>query len=60
MGRWRLLATDMPKRIGDHMTYELFYWDGIQGRGEFVRLAIEDAGDDYIDVSRDPDRGRTK
>jgi hypothetical protein len=21
--------------------YELFYWPGIQGRGEFVRLALE-------------------
>lgn len=39
------------------MTYELYYWDGIQGRGEFVRLALEDAGADYIDVTRVPDRG---
>ncbi|HEY0123271.1 MAG TPA: glutathione S-transferase [Rhizobium sp.] len=36
------------------MTYELYYWDGIQGRGEFVRLALEEAGADYIDVSRGP------
>jgi glutathione S-transferase len=34
------------------MAYELYYWDGIQGRGEFVRLALEDAGAEYIDVSR--------
>ncbi|MEK1927620.1 MAG: glutathione S-transferase, partial [Rhizobium giardinii] len=34
------------------MTYELFYWDGIPGRGEFVRLALEQAGADYIDVAR--------
>lgn len=34
------------------MTYELYYWTGIQGRGEFVRLALEDAGADYIDVAR--------
>ena len=34
------------------MTYELFYWPGIQGRGEFVRLALEDAGADYADVAR--------
>ena len=34
------------------MTYELFYWTGIQGRGEFVRLALEDAGADYVDVAR--------
>jgi glutathione S-transferase len=34
------------------MAYELYYWDGIQGRGEFVRLALEEAGADYVDVSR--------
>lgn len=34
------------------MRYELYYWAGIQGRGEFVRLALEDAGADYIDVAR--------
>ncbi|MCB1448258.1 MAG: glutathione S-transferase [Rhizobiaceae bacterium] len=39
------------------MAYELFYWNGIQGRGEFVRLALEDAGAAYIDVTRAPDRG---
>ena len=36
------------------MRYELYYWPGIQGRGEFVRLALEDAGADYIDVARRP------
>ena len=35
------------------MTYELFYWPGIQGRGEFVRLALEEAGADYVDVARE-------
>lgn len=39
------------------MTYELYYWDGIQGRGEFVRLALEEAGADYVDITRDPGRG---
>lgn len=39
------------------MTYELYYWDGIQGRGEFVRLALEDTGTDYVDVTREPGRG---
>jgi glutathione S-transferase len=34
------------------MRYELFYWPGIQGRGEYVRLALEDAGADYVDVAR--------
>jgi len=33
------------------MAYELYYWPGIQGRGEFVRLALEEAGADYIDVA---------
>jgi glutathione S-transferase len=32
--------------------YELFYWPSIQGRGEFVRLALEAAGADYVDVAR--------
>ncbi|HXD37718.1 MAG TPA: glutathione S-transferase [Rhodanobacter sp.] len=35
------------------MHYELYYWTGIQGRGEFVRLALEDAGADYVDVARE-------
>jgi len=34
------------------MRYELFYWPSIQGRGEFVRLALEEAGADYVDVAR--------
>jgi glutathione S-transferase len=34
------------------MQYALYYWTGIQGRGEFVRLALEDAGADYIDMAR--------
>jgi glutathione S-transferase len=34
------------------MKYELYYWPGIQGRGEYVRLAMEDAGADYDDVAR--------
>jgi glutathione S-transferase len=34
------------------MHYELYYWPGIQGRGEFVRLALEAAEADYVDVAR--------
>ena len=34
------------------MSYELFYWPSIQGRGEFIRLALEDAGASYRDVAR--------
>lgn len=32
--------------------YELYYWPMLQGRGEFVRLAFEDAGVSYVDVAR--------
>jgi glutathione S-transferase len=35
--------------------YELYYWPSIQGRGEFIRLALEDAGADYVDVARGPE-----
>jgi len=38
----------------DHETYELHYWPTIQGRGEFVRLALEFVGVEYIDVARGP------
>jgi glutathione S-transferase len=34
------------------MAYELYYWPSSPGRGEFVRLALEEAGADYIDVAR--------
>jgi glutathione S-transferase len=34
------------------MRYQLFYWPEIQGRGEFMRLALEDAGAAYDDVAR--------
>jgi len=36
------------------MRYELYYWPSIQGRGEFVRLALEEAGAAYVDVARRP------
>jgi glutathione S-transferase len=36
------------------MAYELFYWPSIQGRGELVRLVLEEAGVDYVDVARRP------
>jgi glutathione S-transferase len=36
------------------MRYELYYWPSIQGRGEFVRLALEETGADYSDVARLP------
>ena len=34
------------------MRYELYYWPSIQGRGEYVRLALEEAGAAYTDVAR--------
>ena len=34
------------------MRYELYYWPKIQGRGEFVRLALEEGGASYVDVAR--------
>jgi glutathione S-transferase len=40
------------------MPYELYYWPGIQGRGEFVRLALETAGAPYVDVARERGAGR--
>jgi glutathione S-transferase len=40
------------------MRYELYYWPSIQGRGEFVRLALEEAGADYVDVARLSGRGK--
>ena len=40
------------------MRYELYYQPSIQGRGEFIRLPLEDSGADYVDVARDPNFGR--
>lgn len=37
------------------MAYEFYYWPTIQGRGEFVRLALAEAGADYVDVVRRKD-----
>jgi glutathione S-transferase len=39
------------------MKYELYYWPGIPGRGEFIRLALEYAAVPYVDVARDKKRG---
>ncbi len=40
------------------MAYELYYWPTIQGRGEFIRLALEEAGADYADVTREARPGK--
>lgn len=37
------------------MVYELYYWPGIQGRGEFVRLALEQGAAKYVDIALKPD-----
>lgn len=37
------------------MRYELYYWPHIPGRGEFIRLALEAAGAEYVDVGRMPE-----
>lgn len=37
------------------MTYRLYYWPSIQGRGEFVRLVLEEAAAPYVDVARLPE-----
>jgi glutathione S-transferase len=41
-------ATPDPDR------YELYYWPSIPGRGEYIRLALEDTGTPYLDVAREP------
>ena len=40
------------------MSYQLHYWPTIQGRGEFIRLALEAAGAPYVDVAREAGAGR--
>jgi glutathione S-transferase len=37
------------------LRYELHYWPGLQGRGEFVRLALEEGGADYVDIALLPE-----
>lgn len=37
------------------MKYELYYWPHIQGRGEFIRLALEEGAAEYLDVARLPE-----
>jgi glutathione S-transferase len=39
------------------MIYQLYYWPTIQGRGEFVRLVLEEAGARYADVARESGAG---
>jgi glutathione S-transferase len=41
--------------LGAAPKYELFYWSGIPGRGEFIRLAFEEAGVAYVDFAQIPE-----
>jgi glutathione S-transferase len=51
-GRHAAPAAQAQQLRGPAMRYELYYWPEIQGRGEFVRLALEEAEADYVDVAR--------
>lgn len=44
----------MQDAVSESSTYRLFYWPSIQGRGEFVRLVLAEAGCEYQDVARLP------
>jgi glutathione S-transferase len=55
-GNWLLEKTEAI-HAGAVMRYELYYWPSIPGRGEFVRLALEEASADYLDVGREPGPG---
>jgi glutathione S-transferase len=48
----RAAALAAAKGSEARMTYELYYWPFIQGRGEYIRLLLEDAGAAYVDVAR--------
>jgi glutathione S-transferase len=56
--RWNGAAQFLVGELS--MLYELYYWPGIQGRGEFVRLALEEAGARYLDVARQSAAGMAK
>lgn len=47
-----------PKRVkvDDDAPYELIYWPGLPGRGEFVRLVFEEAGVPYTDIAQNTEK----
>src|SRR6186713_145143 len=53
-----LLVRSPPFQCGSAIAvkYELYYWPGIQGRGEYVRLALEFAGAKYVDIALLPEK----
>jgi len=57
LARARLTAPRGRVNLGTmtNAPYEFFYWPSILGRGEFVRLALEEAGAPYVDVARQPE-----
>jgi glutathione S-transferase len=49
-----MLGYDIPDdQASPPMKYELYYWPEIQGRGEYIRLALEEAKAPYVDVARE-------
>ena len=47
----------MAKIRYPHTEYELLYWPGMPGRGEFIRLPLEAAGVSYKDISNEKQDG---
>ncbi|KAI1823926.1 hypothetical protein F4861DRAFT_531286 [Xylaria intraflava] len=47
------MSASKRQKSAKDVPYELIYWPGIPGRGEFVRLALEEAGADYTDTARE-------
>ena len=42
------------QRSSKDVPYELIYWPGVPGRGEHVRLVLEEAGAEYVDATVRP------
>ncbi len=45
------MSTKTEPTSKDGAPYELLYWPGIPGRGEHIRLALEEAGAEYTDTA---------
>lgn len=50
-------AMSSTKKARTHPPYELLYWPGIPGRGEFIRLVFEASGVSYKDVANESEDG---
>jgi glutathione S-transferase len=53
------LTTKPPKMTTKSTPYQLIYWPGIPGRGEHIRLLLEEASAPYTDTAHQPDGMRT-